>query len=98
MSNRDYSDVKNKLHRLKPELMKRYGVMRIGFFDCYIDQHHHRNCELNILVELARPLGWDFFYLKEFLERKLETRVDICTEKSLKPALKEEIIQSTTFA
>lgn len=98
MSNRDYSEVKNKLRNLKPELMKRYGVKRIGFFDSYIDLHHHHNCELNILVDLTHPLGWEFFSLKEYLERKLETRVDICTEKSLKPALKEEIIQSTTFA
>lgn len=94
---KQYPGIKYKLHALKPELKKRFGVDKIGFFDCYIDRHHHHDCELNILVELAEPLGWDFFSLKEFLERKLRIRVDICTPRALKPALKEEILQSTIF-
>ncbi|MCC6600975.1 MAG: nucleotidyltransferase [Crocinitomicaceae bacterium] len=83
---------------MKPALKEKFGVVRIGFFESYIDSHHHEDCELNILVELTRPLGWDFFALKEFIEFRLKTKIDICTPRALKPALKDEILAQTIFA
>ena len=70
-------EIEKTLKRFKPLLEERYGLKRIGFFDCYIDHHHNPRCEVNILVELNKPLGWKFFMLKEFLEVKLETHIDI---------------------
>jgi len=92
-----YPGIKHKLHELKPELKRRYGVNKLGFFDCYIDTHHNEHCELNVLVELQRPLGWEFFGLKQFIEKKLQIRIDICTPNALKPALRDEIIANTHF-
>ncbi|MFY8137300.1 MAG: nucleotidyltransferase family protein [Flavobacteriales bacterium] len=91
------SELANQLKRYKPDLERRWGVKSIGFFDDYIDHHHTANCEINILVEFHEPLGWRFFEMKEWLEKKLFIRIDICTPKSLKPALKEEILNQTTF-
>lgn len=85
------------LRKIKPILREKFGVRRVGYFDCYIDHHHNANCEVNILVELEKPLGWDFFALKEFIERRLGMHIDICTERSLKPALREEILAQTRF-
>jgi predicted nucleotidyltransferase len=90
-------DLIHQIRRLKPQLESKWGVDRIGFFDCFIDHHHHADCELNILVELSKPLGWEFFALKEWLESKLAMRIDICTPNALKPALKEEILDQTIF-
>ena len=89
--------LEKNLRRFKKELLEKFGVRRIGYFDSYIDLHHNHNCEVNILVELDKPLGWDFFTLKEFLEKKLKTRIDICTPNALKAALKEEILAETRF-
>jgi predicted nucleotidyltransferase len=86
------------LHRLKPQLREKFGVTRIGYFDFYIDHHHNQHCELNILVELEKPLGWDFFSLKEFLERRLGMSIDICTPNALRPALRDEILSQTVYA
>jgi predicted nucleotidyltransferase len=91
------TNLEHNLRRLKNVLSQKFGVMRIGYFDCYIDLHHNHDCEVNILVELEKPLGWDFFTLKEFLEKKLQTRIDICTPNALKPALREEIMNQTRF-
>lgn len=92
------ASLRASLHRLKPVLREKFGVKRIGYFESYIDYHHNQHCELNILVELERPLGWDFFALKEFIERRLGTSIDICTPQALRPALRDEIISQTTFA
>jgi uncharacterized protein len=94
---KEYAGVHSQLLRLKPILSQRFGVDRIGYFDCFLDQHHNQDCELNILVILEKPLGWEFFELKEFLQKKLQTRIDICTPKALKPALREEIMNQTRF-
>lgn len=91
------SELAHHLKRLKPELQRKFGVIKIGFFDDYIDTRHTENCEVNILVEFAKPLGWKFFELKGWLENKLRMRIDICTPRSLKPAIKDEILSQTTF-
>ncbi len=92
-----YNNVKFTLHKLKPVLKEKYGVKKIGFFDCFLDKHHNGLCELNVLVELEQPLGWRFFELKEWLEFKLGFSIDICTPASLKPALKDEILSQTHY-
>lgn len=90
-------DLHHILTRLKPQLESKWGVQKIGFFDCYLAHHHSADCELNILVELEKPLGWEFFALKEWLELKLGMRIDICTPNALKPSLRDEMLQQTHF-
>ncbi len=87
-----------QLQRLKGELYNRYGVVKIGFFDCFISHHHNALCDLNVLVELERPLGWQYFALKEYIEEKLEIHIDIFTAKALKPSLREEILSKIQYA
>jgi predicted nucleotidyltransferase len=93
----DFPKIKYRLHELKPELKRKYGVLKIGFFDRYIDTHHADHAELNLYIELERPLGWEFFGLKQFIEKRLELRIDICTPNALKPAFREEILANTHF-
>ena len=91
------AEVIRELQRLKPQLRSKWGVTKLGYFDQYLDKRHTLNCELNILVELERPLGWEFFAMKEWIQLKLRTPIDICTPKSLKPILKEEILDQTKY-
>ncbi len=90
-------EILHNLARLKPELRSRWGVKRIGCFDVYLDKHRSFDCELNILVELERPLGWEFFAMKEWVQLKLRMPIDICTEKSIKPDLKKKIFANIQF-
>jgi uncharacterized protein len=85
------------IRRIKPELRRKFGVTRIGCFDCYIDHHHNKLCDLNVLVELEQPLGWDYFALKEFLQKKLEIHIDIFTPNAIKPAMKEDVMKEVHF-
>ncbi len=87
----------HRLTSLKPILMEKWGVKKLGYFYDYRDVHHTVNCELNVLVELEKPLGWEFFTLKEFIQEKLEIPIDICTPRALKVALKEEILSKVRY-
>jgi predicted nucleotidyltransferase len=90
-------DLHHIISRLKPQLELKWGVVKIGYFDCYLAHHHDIDCEVNIIVELEKPLGWEFFALKEWLELKLAMRIDICTSNALKPALRKEILENTHY-
>ena len=89
--------IPKQLTRMRSDLERRYGVTRLGCFDCYIDHHHNRLCDINVYVELDKPLGWKFFELKEYLEQKLEVHIDILTPRGIKPALKDEIMAAIQF-
>ena len=90
-------DIINHIARLKPELHSRWGVKKIACFDIYLDKHRSFDCELNILVELERPLGWEFFAMKEWLQLKLRMPIDICTERSIKSDLRKKIFANIEF-
>lgn len=91
------TSVIKELQRIKPQLRSKWGVLKIGYFETFLDKKHTLNCELNILVELEKPLGWEFFAMKEWIQNKLRIPIDICTPKALKPSLKEEILDQTVF-
>ncbi len=80
-----------------PEIRRKYGVRKLGVFNSFLAQHHTGECDLNVLVELERPLGWEFFDLKMFLERKLQMHIDVFTDSSLKPALRDQILAEIKY-
>jgi predicted nucleotidyltransferase len=89
--------ITKQLTRMRYDLERRYGVTRLGCFDCYIDHHHKRLCDINVYIELEKPLGWKLFELKEYIEQKLQIHIDIITPRGIKPALKDEIMSAIEF-
>ena len=89
--------IPKELTRMRCDLERRFGVTRLGCFDCYIDHHHNRLCDINVYVELEKPLGWKLFELKEHIEQKLQIHIDIVTPRGIRPELKDEIMASIQF-
>ena len=56
-------DILSKLRELKPNLYKDYAVKEIGLFGSFTDDTFTENSDIDILVELERPIGWKFFSL-----------------------------------
>lgn len=65
------------LKKAKPYLRERYHVREIGVFGSYVRNEQGMGSDLDILVELDEPLGWDIADLKEDLERILDLPVDL---------------------
>lgn len=91
------SDIEKKLQALKPVLTDKYKVKNIGLFGSYAMGKQSESSDIDILIDLQEPLGWDFFELKEFLESKLNRPVDLVTRNALKEQLKEKILSQTKF-
>jgi predicted nucleotidyltransferase len=91
------SDIENKLKELKPFLLEKYFVEKIGYFGSYSRNEQNQESDLDILVSFTKPLGWEFFDLQEYLENELNLKVDLVSEKAIKEQLKEIILKSVKY-
>ncbi len=89
--------IENKLKELKPFLNKKFFVEKIGYFGSYSRNEQTENSDIDILVSFRKPLGWEFFDLQELLEKELNLKVDLVSDKALKTQLKQAILNSVKF-
>lgn len=90
-------DIANKLKEIKPYLVDRFNVKKIGFFGSFAQGDYHIDSDVDILVEFSSTPGWEFFMLEEYLEKSLGRRVDLVTKAALREQLKEQILQSVQY-
>lgn len=77
---------------------KNYEVKNIGVFGSVASGKEKKSSDIDILVELKKPIGFfKFLELEEFLSRKLKRKVDLVTEKALRPAIKKEILKEVIY-
>lgn len=86
-------DVQRILTDHKAELQARFGVRRLAVFGSYARAEATPLSDVDILVELERPLGWEIVDLHDYLEELLGVPVDLVTEGALrrKPRLWEKV-------
>jgi len=90
-------DVENVLKKHKKILREKYFVKRIGVFGSWLRGEQQPESDIDILVEIDGPIGWDFIELNEYLENLLGNKVDLISIKALKPQLKEEILSQVVY-
>ena len=91
------SDILNKLKELKPILKKEYGVKELGIFGSFSDNTFSEESDIDILVELEKPIGWKFFSLELFLENIFGRKIDLVTKNAIKEQIKENILKQVKF-
>jgi len=91
------NDILIKLKELKPTLYKDFAVKEIGLFGSFSDETYTKDSDIDILVELEKPIGWRFFSLEIYLEKIFNRRIDLVTKNALKDQIKERILQQVTF-
>ncbi len=89
--------LEQKLQQLKPYLKEEFGVETIGYFGSMAKGNFRNDSDIDLLVSFSKPIGWDFFDLKDYLEKKLDKKVDLVTENSLKKQWKPEILSQTIY-
>ena len=76
-------------------ILKRYGVKRAGVFGSAARGEMSPDSDVDILVEIDGDMSLlDFVGLKLELEEKLGRNVDLVEYSTLKPILKERILES----
>jgi hypothetical protein len=62
-----------------PYLKDKYGVERIAIFGSFAKDSQKKKSDVDILVQLTKPLGLGFIELADYLEELLGRKVDIST-------------------
>ncbi|MBU0569604.1 nucleotidyltransferase family protein [Patescibacteria group bacterium] len=95
---KSFDEIKDIISKEKSKLDKEYGVSHIGIFGSFVRGEQKENSDIDILVEFKKPVGFfKFLSLEEYLEKKLERRVDLVTKKALKPTIGKHILQDVLF-
>jgi hypothetical protein len=82
----------NALTMLKPELQKRFYVNNIGFFGSIVrNDFSPEKSDLDVIVDFQKPVGIEFIELAEFLENKLNRKVDLVSRNGIKPSYMKNI-------
>jgi len=86
-------EIRRILRANQPELEDRFHVEEIALFGSYARGDQTDASDLDILVKLNAPLGWEFVDLCDHLAKLLETNVDVVTRGAIdrKPLLRHLI-------
>jgi len=76
-------EVMRILRRELPYLQERYGVEKIAIYGSFAKGSYTTKSDIDILVQLAKPLGLEFVALAYHLEKILGRKVDLATFETL---------------
>lgn len=90
------ADIKKLLEQLKPELARKFHVHSIGLFGSVVRDDFSPSSDIDIIVDFEQPVGMEFIDLADFIEGKLQQKVDLVSRNGIKDkylkAIEREII------
>jgi len=98
MTMKRLEEIQEILRQKKPILRERFKVKEIGIFGSFVRGEEKDTSDLDILVELERPVGLiKFVGLQNYLSDELGEKVDLVTISALKPRIKENILSEVVY-
>lgn len=86
-----------RLREIKPTLRKEYSVKSIGLFGSFSDDSNDESSDIDILIELEKPIGWKFFSLEIYLEEIFGRKIDLVTKNALKEQIRDHILTQVKY-
>jgi predicted nucleotidyltransferase len=81
-----------------PNLRNEYGVDTLAIFGSYAKGEQMEGSDIDMLVEFSEPVSlFDLIGLENQLTDLLGVKVDLGTFESIKPMLKDEILNSAVY-
>ncbi|MBP7069675.1 MAG: nucleotidyltransferase family protein [Methanothrix sp.] len=91
-------EIQEILRQKKPILREKFKVKEIGIFGSFVRGEEKDTSDLDILVELERPVGLiKFVGLQNYLSDELGEKVDLVTKSALKPRIKKNILSEVVY-
>ena len=98
MTMKRLEEIQEILRQKKPILRERFKVKEIGIFGSFVRGEEKDTSDLDILVELERPVGLiKFVGLQNYLSDELGEKVDLVTKSALKPRIKKNILSEVVY-
>ncbi len=75
-------------------ILKKNGAVKAGIFGSYARGQQKKKSDIDILVKINRKISlFDFVGIKQELEDSLHRKVDLVEYDTLKPLLKEKVLE-----
>jgi predicted nucleotidyltransferase len=85
------TSIKNSLAALKPEMQERFFVNSIGLFGSIVRDDFKPTSDIDIIVDFTKPIGIEFVDLANFIESKLDKKIDLVSKNGVKKKYFEQI-------
>lgn len=96
MKNRD--EVIAILRDLKKEAVPLFGVRRFGLFGSYARNEQSETSDVDLLVELERPVPFSAFCrLEDMISERLGVAVDMTTPDGLHPRIERRVLAEAVY-
>ncbi|MCL6100105.1 MAG: nucleotidyltransferase family protein [Bacteroidetes bacterium] len=79
------------LRREIPFISQTYRVKRVGVFGSFAKDCAEDQSDVDIVVEFEKPIGLKFVSLAEYLEKKLNRKIDLLTKEGVNSIRNDEI-------
>jgi len=94
----DLIDIKSVLNHNLTYLKRNYHVTTLGVFGSMATGENTEESDIDILVTFSKPIGmFTFIELEDYLAQLLGRKVDLVTNKALKPIMKDEVLQQINY-
>ena len=91
-------EIKEVLQKHREEFREQYGLKEIGIFGSYVKGEQKESSDIDMLIELEKPIGFvRFMRLENALSQLLGVRVEMVTRKALKPHIGKRILQEVKY-
>ncbi|MGD0280893.1 MAG: nucleotidyltransferase family protein [Dissulfurispiraceae bacterium] len=95
---KNFDEIKRKLQKHKQDLRDEYGVKAVGVFGSYVRGEQTEQSDVDILVDLERPIGLiRLVRLNRNISQLLGIKVDLTTRNALKPHIGERVLREVQY-
>lgn len=78
------AEIKKVLEQLKPELAQKFHVQTIGLFGSVVRDDFSPSSDIDIIVDFDQPIGIEFIDLADYMEQRLQKKVDLVSRNGVK--------------
>ena len=85
-----------ELRAYKPQILaiaQAHGVGNVRVFGSVVRGEADDKSDVDLLVSIEKLLGWKYFGLEPALENLLHCEVDVVSDESIRPRLRERILK-----
>lgn len=91
-------EIKDILNKHREELRQKYNITEMGIFGSYVRGEQKKRSDVDILVEIGKPVSLlTFVGIENYLAKILKTKVDLVPKDSIRPELKERILKEVVY-
>lgn len=91
-------EVRRIISEHKSELLEKFNIVSVGVFGSYVRGEHHKDSDIDLLVELKEDISLlRLVSAENFLSDLLRRKVDLVPKDDVRPELRERILREVVY-